>query len=44
MAVETFGAWGPEVIAFVTDLGRRIATTTGELRSAMYLKQRIDID
>jgi len=43
IAVETFGDWGPEAIAFATKLGRRIASTTGKLRCTMYLRQRIDI-
>jgi len=43
IAVETFVAWGPEAIAFVSELGRRIAIVTGELRSTLYLRQTIDI-
>jgi len=43
VAVETFGAWGPEATSFLTELGRRIATFTGEPRSMAFLKQRIDV-
>jgi hypothetical protein len=43
IAVETFGAWGPEASAFVTELGRRISLLSGEPRSTMFLRQRIDI-
>jgi len=43
IAVETFGAWGPEAIAFVSELGRRISAVTGEPRSTLFLRQRIDI-
>jgi len=43
IAVETFGAWGPEATNFLSELGRRIATFTGDPRSTVYLKQRIDV-
>ena len=43
IAVETFGAWGPEAISFITELGRRIAAVTGEPRSTAFLRQRIDV-
>ena len=42
-AVETFGAWGPEALAFSSEVGARLAVGTGELRSTAYLRQRIDV-
>jgi len=39
-ANETFGAWGPEAIAFVSELGRRISAGTGEPRSTLFLRQK----
>jgi len=43
IAVETFGAWGPEASAFVFELGRRIRATSGDPRSTLFLRQRIEI-
>jgi len=43
VAVETFGACGPDATSFLTDFGRRIATFTGEPRSMAFLKQKIDV-
>src|SRR5271163_2285748 len=43
IGVETFGSWGPEATAFISDLGRRVASISGETRSLMFLRQRIDI-
>ena len=42
-AVETFGAWGPEALAFSSEVGARLAVGTGESRSTSFLRQRIDI-
>jgi len=43
IAVETFGAWGPEAMAFISELGRRIVVATGDPRSTAFLRQRIDV-
>ena len=43
IAVETLGPWGPEAIGFVTELGRRLITVTGDPRSGAFLKQKISI-
>ena len=43
VAIETLGAWGPGALAFVKDLGSRIASTSGEPRSSFFLRQRLDI-
>jgi len=43
VAVETFGSWGPQAMALVAELGRRIMLVTGEPRSTEFLRQRIDI-
>jgi hypothetical protein len=42
-AVETFGVWGPEALAFSSEVGARLAAQTGESRSTSFLRQRIDI-
>ena len=42
-AVETFGAWGPEALAFSSEVGARLAVGTGESRSTSFLRQRIDV-
>lgn len=43
VAVETFGALGDEATSFLTDVGRRIATVTGESRSTQFLLQRLSV-
>ena len=43
VAVETLGALGEEAVAFISDLGRRIAATTGEPRSSAFLFQRLSV-
>ena len=43
IAVEIYGAWGPEVKTFVAELGRQIAGTMGEPRSSTFLRQRINV-
>ena len=43
IAVETLGALGVEALAFLKDLGRRIAAATGEPRSFQFLLQRLSV-
>lgn len=43
IAVETLGGWGPESLSFLTFLGARIASATGERRSAEFLRQRLSV-
>lgn len=43
VAVETMGALGDEATDFFHQLGRRIATVTGERRAAEFLLQRISV-
>jgi len=43
VAVETMGLWGEQAFQFVQALGVRIAITTGDPRSAGFLRQRIAI-
>ena len=43
MAVETMGAIGPRSVAFLRQLGSRIARETGEPRSTDFLLQRISV-
>ncbi|KAL5500439.1 hypothetical protein EMCRGX_G012001 [Ephydatia muelleri] len=40
VAFETSGVCGPRSMSFLTDLGRRIANTTGDKSSLAYLRQR----
>ena len=42
-AVETLGGWGPEALALSSELGGRIAAKTGERRSTIFLRQRLDV-
>ncbi len=42
-AVETLGPFGKEALDLIKDLGRRLIETSGELRSRVYLSQRISI-
>ena len=43
VAMETFGAWAEDSLAFVRQLGGRIAKATGEPRSFSFLLQRLSI-
>ena len=43
MALETAGVYGPAAAAFVQDLGRRLATCTGERRETEWLRQRLSV-
>ena len=43
VAMETLGPWASESLAFIKDLGRRIAKISGEPRSTAFLLQRISI-
>jgi len=43
IAVETFGAVGESAMDFLEELGRRIARTTAEPRSFMFLMQRLSV-
>ena len=43
VAIETFGAWAPESLKFVKDLGRRIQENTGEKRATSYLIQSLSM-
>ena len=43
VAVETFGAWGPDAQALISDIGKRITDTTGERRATSFLKQRLSL-
>lgn len=41
IAVESLGGLGPSTLAFLSDLGRRISTASGNKRTAEFLRQRI---
>ena len=43
IAVETLGALGVEALAFLKDVGRRIAATTGEPHSFQFLLQHLSV-
>ena len=43
IAMETMGSWGPDSLKFVSEIGQRIASHTGEKRSASYLFQAISV-
>ena len=43
IAVETSGAWNALALEFITELGRRIARITQELRETQFLFQRLSI-
>ena len=36
IAVETFGAWGPEGAKLISSIGEKIKTLTGEKRSTFF--------
>ena len=43
VAIETFGTWGERGLAFINEVGRRVAAITGDNRSATFLKQRMSL-
>ena len=43
VAVETLGGLGPSTLRFLTELGRRITSVSGDKRAAEFLRQRIGI-
>jgi hypothetical protein len=43
VAIETSGVWGEQALNFVKDIGRRLAATSHEPRSTMFLRQRISM-
>ena len=43
VAMETMGSWGPSGLAFVKEIGQRIADATGEKRSTSFLFQSIGL-
>ena len=43
VAIETLGAVGPQSLALTKDIGRRIASETGESRAGEYLLQRLSV-
>ena len=40
---ETFGAWGPMTLKFLSDIGKELIAHTGEKRSGFFLLQRLGI-
>jgi hypothetical protein len=43
ISVETLGSWGPSALSICAEIGGRIASHTGDLRSFAFLKQRLGI-
>jgi hypothetical protein len=43
VAVEAYGAWGPQGLDLIREIGRRVAEVTGEPRSTGYLVQAISM-
>ena len=43
IAIETFGAWGPEGLCFIKNIGQKIKQLTGNKRSTFFLFQSISM-
>ena len=43
IAVETFGAWGPEGAHLIKSIGKKIQDLTGEKRSTFFLFQSVSM-
>jgi len=43
VAVETFGVHGPEAQSLIVELGRRATWISGETRSTVFLRTRLNI-
>ena len=43
VAIETLGTWGERGLAFINELGKRIAAVSGDNRSTAFLKQRMSL-
>src|SRR5207245_2121317 len=41
VVIETLGTWGSEGLAFIKEVGKRIAVVTGDQRATSFLKQRL---
>jgi hypothetical protein len=41
IAIETLGTWGSAGLAFVNEVGKRIAAVSGDQRATAFLKQRL---
>ena len=43
VAVETFGSWSVEGLAFVNELGKRCSAVSGDDRETLFLRQRLSV-
>ena len=43
LGFETLGHWGKSTVDFIRELGAKLASSTGEERSTVFLKQRLSI-
>jgi len=43
VAIETYGAWGPQGKKLIKDIGKMIKEVTGDKRSTFYLFQSISV-
>ena len=43
IAIETAGVWNSQEREFITELGKRITTVTGEVRETSYIFQQVSV-
>ena len=43
LAIETLGPYNAEGLRFITELGRKLAAVTGDIRETVFLKQRLSV-
>ena len=43
IAIETAGVWNSQVREFITELGKRITTVTGEIKETSYIFQQVSV-
>ena len=43
IAIESLGVWGPSALSICAEIGGRIASLTGDIRSFAFLKQRLGL-
>jgi hypothetical protein len=43
VAMETMGVWGPQGLALINEIGRRIGEKTGDVRAGVFLRQRVSL-
>jgi hypothetical protein len=43
VAIETLGTWGAAGLSFINEVGRKIASVSGDMRAASFLRQRLSL-